>query len=111
MCPSTQSQLRSPCAPTRGATAKSILKAARAVFSARGREGHLEEVARRAKVGMGTVYRHFPTKEALLEALAREQFDLLTVVGARGAGRAPPRAPRSRRCCGAAPSCRPPTAR
>ena len=57
---------------------ESILKAARAVFSARGREGHLEEVARRAKVGMGTVYRHFPTKEALLEALAREQFDLLT---------------------------------
>ena len=57
---------------------ESILKAARAVFSARGREGHLEEVARRAKVGMGTVYRHFPTKEALLEALAREQFDILT---------------------------------
>ena len=57
---------------------EAILKAARAVFSARGREGHLEEVAKRAKVGMGTVYRHFPTKEALLEALAREQFDILT---------------------------------
>ena len=57
---------------------EAILKAARAVFSARGREAHLEEVARRAKVGMGTVYRHFPTKEALLEALAREQFELLT---------------------------------
>jgi AcrR family transcriptional regulator len=57
---------------------ESILKAARAVFSARGREAHLEEVARRAKVGMGTVYRHFPTKEALLEALAREQFEILT---------------------------------
>jgi AcrR family transcriptional regulator len=36
-------------------------------------------VARRAKVGMGTVYRHFPDKDALLEALAREQFELLTV--------------------------------
>lgn len=55
-----------------------ILKAARAVFSANGRDAHLEDVARRAKVGVGTVYRHFPTKEALLEALAREQFDLLT---------------------------------
>jgi len=55
-----------------------ILKAARAVFSAHGRDAHLEDVARRAKVGVGTVYRHFPTKEALLEALAREQFDLLT---------------------------------
>ena len=57
---------------------ESILKAARAVFSARGREAHLEEVAKRAKVGMGTVYRHFPTKEALLEAIAREQFNTLT---------------------------------
>jgi AcrR family transcriptional regulator len=55
-----------------------ILKAARAVFSAKGRDAHLEDVARRAKVGVGTVYRHFPTKDALLEALAREQFDLLT---------------------------------
>ena len=57
---------------------EAILKAARAVFSARGREAHLGDVARRAKVGMGTVYRHFPDKDALLEALAREQFELLT---------------------------------
>ena len=55
-----------------------ILKAARAVFSAHGRDAHLEDVARRAEVGVGTVYRHFPTKAELLEALAREQFDLLT---------------------------------
>jgi AcrR family transcriptional regulator len=55
-----------------------VLKAARAVFSAKGRDAHLEDVARRAKVGVGTVYRHFPTKAALLEALAREQFDTLT---------------------------------
>ena len=67
---------------------EAILKAARAVFSARGREAHLGDVARRAKVGMGTVYRHFPDKEALLEALAREQFDLLTE-WAREAQRAP----------------------
>jgi AcrR family transcriptional regulator len=55
-----------------------ILNAARAVFAASGREAHLDDVARRAKVGVGTVYRHFPTKDALLEALAREQFELLT---------------------------------
>jgi AcrR family transcriptional regulator len=55
-----------------------VLKAARAVFSAKGRDAHLEDVARRAKVGVGTVYRHFPTKAALLEALAREQFEILT---------------------------------
>ena len=56
---------------------EAIPKAARAVVAARGREAHLGDVARRAKVGMGTVYRHFPDKEALLEALAREQFELI----------------------------------
>jgi AcrR family transcriptional regulator len=55
-----------------------VLKAARAVFAARGRDAHLEDVARRAQVGVGTVYRHFPTKEALLEALARDQFEVIT---------------------------------
>jgi AcrR family transcriptional regulator len=57
---------------------EAILKAARAVFSSQGRDAHLDDVARRAKVGVGTVYRHFPTKEALLEALAREQFEVIT---------------------------------
>jgi len=52
-----------------------ILKAARAVFAAKGRDAHLEDVARRAKVGVGTVYRHFPTKDALLDALVRERFE------------------------------------
>ena len=55
-----------------------ILRAARAVFSDKGRDAQIDDVARRAKVGVGTVYRHFPTKEALLEALADEQFELIT---------------------------------
>jgi AcrR family transcriptional regulator len=55
-----------------------VLAAARAVFSEHGRDAQMDDVARRAGVGVGTVYRHFPTKEALLEALAREQFDILT---------------------------------
>jgi AcrR family transcriptional regulator len=57
---------------------EAILKAARAVFAAKGRDAQIDDVARRAKVGVGTVYRHFPTKEALLEALAREQFERIT---------------------------------
>ena len=38
----------------------------------------MDDVARRAQVGVGTVYRHFPTKEALLEALALEAFERIT---------------------------------
>jgi AcrR family transcriptional regulator len=52
-----------------------ILKAARAVFGDRGMNSGIDDVAKRAKVGVGTVYRHFPTKEALLEALLRERFE------------------------------------
>ena len=46
-----------------------ILEAAEAVFAAKGTSASTEEVARRAGVGIGTVFRHFPTKEALLEAI------------------------------------------
>src|SRR5215216_1740047 len=44
-----------------------ILTAAEAVFGAHGATGSTEEVARRAGVGIATVFRHFPTKEALIE--------------------------------------------
>lgn len=46
-----------------------VLEAAEAVFSAKGIAASTEEVARQANVGIGTVFRHFPTKEALLEAV------------------------------------------
>ncbi|MDO9709285.1 TetR/AcrR family transcriptional regulator [Paracraurococcus lichenis] len=43
-----------------------------------GAEASLRDVARRAGVGLGTLYRHVPTREALLEALLRRSFDALT---------------------------------
>jgi AcrR family transcriptional regulator len=52
-----------------------IIKAARAVFADQGIDAQIDDVAKRAKVGVGTVYRHFPTKEALLDALVRERFE------------------------------------
>jgi AcrR family transcriptional regulator len=52
-----------------------ILKAARAVFADKGSDAQIDDVAKRAKVGVGTVYRHFPTKEALRDALVRERFE------------------------------------
>src|SRR5437868_2768342 len=51
-----------------------IVKAARAVFAKYGRDAQMDDVARRAKVGVGTLYRHFPTKEALLAACAQDRF-------------------------------------
>jgi AcrR family transcriptional regulator len=53
---------------------EAVVKAARAVFARDGKAAQIDEVARRAKVGVGTVYRHFPTKEALLAALAEDRF-------------------------------------
>jgi AcrR family transcriptional regulator len=52
-----------------------ILKAARKVFAEQGLHSQMDDVARKAKVGVGTVYRHFPTKDALLDALVREHFE------------------------------------
>lgn len=51
-----------------------MLAAAHAAFSEHGLEAQMEDVARRAGVGVGTVYRHFPTKEALLDALVVARF-------------------------------------
>jgi AcrR family transcriptional regulator len=57
-----------------------VLEAARRVFSEQGREAQMDDVARGATVGVGTVYRHFPTKEALLEALAVDAFERIVVI-------------------------------
>ena len=46
-----------------------VLTAARGAFAEGGEDTSLEEIARRAGVGIGTLYRHFPSRQALLEAL------------------------------------------
>ena len=51
-----------------------MLDAARASFAEYGLELPMEELARRAGVGVGTVYRHFPNKDALVEALLVDQL-------------------------------------
>jgi AcrR family transcriptional regulator len=53
-----------------------LLSAAAAAFAEHGADDvSLEEIARRAGVGIGTLYRHFPTRQALLEAVYREQVE------------------------------------
>src|ERR1700754_1113732 len=54
-----------------------VLEAAKAIFSAGGADASLEAVARHAGVGIGTLYRHFPTREALFEAVYRREVGQL----------------------------------
>jgi AcrR family transcriptional regulator len=51
-----------------------ILTAAGEVFGAKGQEAQMDDVAAQAGVGVGTVYRHFPTKTALMGALVAQKF-------------------------------------
>lgn len=70
-----------------------ILTVAEEVFGAGGESASTEEVARRAGVGIATVFRHFPTKAALLQAVLVRRFDRLrehaeTLLGAGDPGAA-----------------------
>jgi AcrR family transcriptional regulator len=58
-----------------------LVAAARAVFAERGIEASLEEIARRAGLGIGTLYRHFATREALIEAIAEGRLGELVALG------------------------------
>jgi AcrR family transcriptional regulator len=51
-----------------------IISSGRELFARDGPEAQMDEIAARAGVGIGTVYRHFPTKEALLTAMVRDRF-------------------------------------
>ena len=55
-----------------------ILSAARTVFAQRGLEASLDEVAREAGLGVGTVYRRFPNRDALIDALFADAVDSIT---------------------------------
>jgi AcrR family transcriptional regulator len=67
--------------PMRADAAKNrerILEAAEATFTAEGVSAPIDAVAQRAGVGVGTVYRHFPTKEALFTAIVTARLEALT---------------------------------
>jgi AcrR family transcriptional regulator len=51
-----------------------ILAAAQQVFAEKGHDAQMDDIAAKAAVGVGTVYRHFPSKEALLGALVGQKF-------------------------------------
>lgn len=65
------------CRPLRADAARNrarVLEVAYDVFAEQGLSVPIDEIARRAGVGAGTVYRHFPTKEALFEAVIGERM-------------------------------------
>jgi AcrR family transcriptional regulator len=55
-----------------------ILAAAKEVFGEQGADAQMDDVARRAGVGVGTVYRHFPNKDVLMGELVTEKFRSIT---------------------------------
>jgi AcrR family transcriptional regulator len=54
-----------------------LITAASAAFAARGADVPLEDIARDAGLGIGTLYRHFPTRDSLVEAVYRHEVDVL----------------------------------
>ncbi|MGV9389563.1 TetR/AcrR family transcriptional regulator [Streptomyces olivaceus] len=70
-----------------------LLRAAAGVFAEHGAGASLDDIARRAEVGTGTLYRHFPTRQALLEAVYLERVEAIaaradTIAAARPPGAA-----------------------
>ena len=56
---------------------ESVIDAAKKLFADEGLDAQMPDVAKAAKVGVGTVYRHFPTKDHLIAALAEDRFERL----------------------------------
>src|SRR5579884_2021257 len=78
--PAPESAELAPTAPKRADARRNyekVLAAARDAFAQDGASTSLEAIARRAGVGIGTLYRHFPTRQALLEAVYTHEVDVL----------------------------------
>jgi AcrR family transcriptional regulator len=73
----TDIQLQRPRRADARANNDKLVAAARALFTEKGTSAPLEEVAERAGVGIGTLYRHFPTRHALLEAVYVDEVEAM----------------------------------
>jgi len=84
----TPDTLEKPQKPTQRADArrnrKRILQACRELFAEHGFDAQIDDIARAAGVGVGTVYRHFPTKVDLLRALIEARFEGLAEAAREG---------------------------
>ena len=73
----TEIQPQRPMRADARANHEKLVAAARALFTDKGTSAPLEEVADRAGVGIGTLYRHFPTRQALLEAVYVDEVEAM----------------------------------
>src|SRR5882762_8237451 len=60
-----------------------LIRAADLEFTAHGAAASLEEIARRARLGIGTLYRHFPTRDDLIAGLLEDRLQALIAAAAR----------------------------
>jgi AcrR family transcriptional regulator len=67
-----------------------ILEVAKSAFTHHGADATMDDIARTAGIGPGTLYRHFPTRDALIEAVYRGEVEKLTAAGQRFANTLPP---------------------
>jgi len=67
-----------------------ILEVAKEAFTRSGADASLDEIAKQAEVGPGTLYRHFPTRDALIEAVYRSEVEKLAAAECKFANTMPP---------------------
>ena len=67
-----------------------ILEVAQKAFARSGANTSLDDIAKQAEVGAGTLYRHFPTRDALLEAVYRAEVEKLAAAERELSGKLPP---------------------
>jgi AcrR family transcriptional regulator len=67
-----------------------ILDVAKEAFTRLGADASLDDIAKQAEVGPGTLYRHFPTRDALIEAVYRSEVEKLAAAESKFAGTMPP---------------------
>ena len=87
--PNRAASLRAPRADARR-NRELLLVAAKQAFADVGPDVGLDEIARRAGVGIGTLYRHFPNRDAIVEAVYRREVQQLADAAARLVGSLPP---------------------
>jgi len=88
--PPTGTTIRRPLRADARRNYERLVSAARSVLSERGSEASMEEIAKRADVGVGTLYRHFPRRIELVEAVYREDVESLVTLATSVAADAVP---------------------